>query len=190
VKGVNVMHDLMREMLRRADRASQTPALRSDVAEGVRRKVRKQRLTRGIATGAMGVMIAVGILEMTAWQERPPAVTMVRPPPVQKPLLDETDVKVVIMTADLVENYEKRPPTSGSGADAAVAQEYLWQVAEAPNQTALILVRSADRIYRQSHDRPAAEASYRQAIRLFPDSPAAAVARERLRNLGDKGKES
>ena len=97
------------------------------------------------------------------------------------------DAKYHRMVADLLEKDERKVVRP----DPSKADEFLWQLSQEQNQAALILVGSGDRIYEEFHDRPAAEANYRQVIHLFPDSPAAAMAQQRLRSIdGVKGRES
>jgi hypothetical protein len=178
------MHDPIRQILKQTDMAMPAPLPGSNLADRVRRRARNQRLTRVIAAGV--IVIAVGIVSVTAMRSHPqPAVQAVLPMNDDLRWAD-ADAKYHQMVADLLEKHE-RETVRPANTDA---DEYLWQLSQQGNRAALILVRSADRIYRESHDWPAAEASYRQAIRLFPDSPAAAVAQQRLRNIDPKGSES
>jgi len=178
------MHDPIREILKQTDLAMPAPSAGQNVAERVRRRARNQRLIGAVAAGVM--VVAFGILSVTAMRDRPHPVVQAVLPAKDDLRWIEADAKYHQMVADLLEKHERqtvRPANSD-------ADEYLWQLSQQGNRAALILVRSADRIYRESHDWPAAEASYRQAIRLFPDSPAAAVAEQRLRNIDEKGSES
>ena len=132
------------------------------------------------------MVIAAGILSVTAMRNHPQPVVQAVMPAKDDLRWIEADAKYHQMVADLLEKHERetvRPVDTK-------ADEYLRQLSQQGNRAALILVRSADRIYQESHDRAAAQASYRQAIRLFPDSPAAAVAQQRLRNIDGKGSES
>jgi hypothetical protein len=108
------------------------------------------------------------------------------PPPPDDMRSAETDAKLHQLVAALVERHDRE----SAQRDVPEPDDYLWQLSQERDRAALILVRGGDRIYRECHDRPAAEADYRQAIRLFPKSPAAAVAQQRLRNIDEKGNES
>jgi hypothetical protein len=173
------MLDPIGQILKQADSAMTALAVRPDLAGRVRRRAVRRRQRQTIA--ACVVFVAVGVLSVITMRDRPHAA----PAKVDLRSL-EADAKYHQMVADLLEKHERetvRPANSD-------ADEYLWQLSQQGNRAALILVRSADRIYQECHDRPAAEASYRQAIRLFPDSPAAAMAQQRLRNIDGKGNES
>jgi len=179
------MHDPIRQILKQTDLAMPAPPPGSNLAERVRRRARNQRLIRAVAAGVM--VATVGIVSVTAMRDHPRPVVQAKLPAKDDLRWIEADAKYHQMVADLLEKHEReavRPANSD-------AEEYLWQLSQQGNRAALILVRSADRIYQESHDRSAAEANYRQVIHLFPDSPAAAVAQQRLRSFdGEKGTES
>lgn len=174
----------MREILKQTDLATPAPPPGSNLADRVRRRARNRRLIHTVAAGVM--VIAFGILSVTAMRYHPHPVAQATLLARNDLRWAETDAKYHQMVADLLEKHERqaaRPANSD-------ADEYLWQLSQQGNRAALILVRSADRIYQESHDWPAAQASYRQAIRLFPDSPAAAVAQQRLQHIDERGNES
>ncbi|MGA2441501.1 MAG: hypothetical protein ABSH08_11115 [Tepidisphaeraceae bacterium] len=178
------MYDPIRQILKQTDLAMPAPVAGRNLAQRVRRRARNQRLIRTVAAGVM--VVAVGILSVTAMRNHPHPLAQVTLPAKDDLKWAEVDAKYHQLVADLLEKHERetvRPVDTK-------ADEYLWQLSQQGNRAALILVRSADRIYQESHDRAAAEASYRQAIRLFPDSPAAAVAQQRLRNIDANGSES
>jgi hypothetical protein len=76
-----------------------------------------------------------------------------------------------------------------SVGDRAV-DPYLSRLQIERNRAALILVDQGDRLRRRFSDDAAAAANYRQAARLFPESPAAEVAGQRLQSIQSKGNES
>jgi hypothetical protein len=175
------MNDPIREILRKTDTAIGTPAPGENLAGRVRRRVRNQRRVRVIAVAVVAV---VGIVLVKLPGNRPRRVASLGRNDLR---WIEMDAKYHRMVADLLEKNERKVVR----ADPSKADEFLWQLSQERNQAALILVGSGDRIYEEFHDRPAAEANYRQVIHLFPDSPAAAMAQQRLRSFdGIKGRES
>ena len=178
------MRDPLEQLLKQTDEAMGTPIEMDDLAQRVRRKFRNQRITRSIAITL--AIVAFGLFTVFIPRNRPQPTAKTSPPPTQPPQFAETDARVVELVADLLIKHEHE----AVHPDPSNADEYLWQLSQQRNRAALILVRNADRLYQQSHDRPAAEARYRLAIHLFPQSPAAAVAQERLRDLNEKGTES
>jgi hypothetical protein len=179
------MHDPIQELLRKTDEAMGMPvSAKGDLATRVRRKVRRQRYVRALA--GILVLVGGGILSAVVLTKERPAVPMA----VQSKPNDlrwvETDISVHEQIVALLEKHERESlPKPNPKTD-----EFLWEVSQESNRTGLILVRDGDRMYRESHDRQSAEASYSQVIRLFPDSPAAGIARERLRELGEKSGQS
>ncbi len=177
------MLDPIGKMLKQADAAMKSPAMGENLAQRVRRRAAHGRQLRT----AMGCLafVAVGVLSVMVMRDRPRPMVQAKLPTKDDLRLLEADANYHQMVADLLEQHERQMALP----DTSKADEYLWQLSQQGNRAALILVRSADRIYQESHDRQAAEAGYRQAIRLFPDSPAAAVAEQRLRNIDGKGSE-
>ena len=155
------------------------PRVSGDMARRVRGKERRQRVRRSLATGM--AIVVLGMVAILIPRKRPePVVRMER-----ASVLD-TDGKVAELVADIL----KKDASDKRTISASEADDYLWQVSQERNRAALILVRGGDRIYAESHDRPTAETDYRLAIQLFPNSPAAGVAQQRLRALDPRGDES
>jgi hypothetical protein len=178
------MNDPIREILRKTDTAIGTPAPGENLADRVRRRARNQRRVRVMGAAVVAV-VAVVLVKLPRNQPRPGVRAAL---PARNDLRwVEMDAKYHQMVADLLEKDERKvvPP------DVSKADEFLWQLSQERNQAAFILVGSGDRNYEEFHNRLAAEANYRQVIHLFPDSPAAAMAQQRLRSIGGaKGRES
>lgn len=80
---------------------------------------------------------------------------------------------------------------SRAQAVPAVSDPYLSSLQQERDRTALILLQRGDRLRQRFKDTGAAEVVYRQAVRLFPDSRAGAIAEQRLHELTQsKGDES
>ena len=178
------MNDPIRKILRKTDTAIGTPAGGNNLAGRVRRKARNQRRVRVLAAAVVAV---VGIVLVKLPGNRPRPLVRAALPARNDPRSIEMDANYHQMVADVLEKDERKVVRP----DASRADEFLWQLSQEQNQAALILVGSGDRIYEEFHDRLTAEANYRQVIHLFPDSPAAVVAQQRLRSIdGAKGRES
>jgi hypothetical protein len=180
------MDDSIREILQRADDAAGTPVLgKHDLAGQVRRRARRQRRVRGMAAGLL--LVFVGVFSVTAWVDRSrPQRQVAAQLTVVDPRNAQIDVKVDQLVAAILEAHEREAaPRANPQTD-----EFLWRLSQEKNRAGLILVKDGDRIYREFHDQLGAEASYRQVIRLFPDSSAAESARQRLSEFDAKGNES
>jgi hypothetical protein len=178
------MSDPIREILRKTDFVAGTPPPGANLAGRVRRRVRNQRRFRLMAAAVVG-MLGIILLKLPGNRQRP--VVRAELPGKNDLRWIEMDAKYHQMVADLLEKEERKVVRP----DASKEDEFLWQLSQERNRAALILVGSGDRIFEEFHDRLAAEANYRQVIHLFPDSPAAAMAQQRLRSFdGIKGRES
>lgn len=180
------MDDPIRQLLLHTDAALGSPPATRNVSDRVRKRARNQRRLRVVTAGIAIALLCIGIVFIHPPKTPPAIVAHLAPPPPQDTRSDETDVKLHQLVAQLLEKHERE----AARANIPEPDDYLWQLSQERDRAALILVRGGDRIYRESHDRPAAEANYRQAIRLFPESPAASLAEQRLRNIDQKGNES
>ena len=177
------MSDPLEHLLKHADMAMPAPMPSHGIADRVRRRARNQRMTRSALTAV--VIIGLGLLALQFPPRRPQPMARNFPSSSPNSLSAETDAKVDELVAEILEKQTARPHRTASEAD-----DYLWQLSQQRDRAALILVRGGDRIYEQSHDRPAAEANYRLAIKLFPNSPSAAEALARLHDIDPKGSAS
>jgi hypothetical protein len=178
------MSDPIREILRNTDSAMSAPIPRDGLASKVRRKLRNRRIAAGAATGI--AIAAAVVLPLLLHQTRPlPAVQASEPTKYDRQLI-EADATYHQMVADLLVKYEH----GQNHRQTPKTDDFLWQLSQERDRTALLLIGSGDRIYRDFHNRPAAESHYRQVIHLFPESPAAALAQQKLQNLNEKGIQS
>jgi hypothetical protein len=171
------MDDPIQQILRRADSAIPAPnPASSDLAWRVRVRAKKQRQLR---QAALLLILVMGIVALAIWPHRPPTQPLTAAKPSDNLRQLEADADYHQLIANLVQEHERH----GTQTTFSEPDEYLRQLAEERNLTALILVRDGDRNYEEFHDIAAAEASYRQVLRLFPHVPAAAVAEQRLHDL-------
>lgn len=175
------MDDRIREILKQTDAAFEKRSSGADVSQKVRRRLARQRRTRVVLAGIVAGIFAMGLVFVNRPRNQQIAVVKaIAPPPIATPV-DETDLKVDQLVANLVAKHEKEAVKTG----ASQADEYLWKLEQERDRTGLILIASGDRSYREFGDRSAAEANYRQVVWLFPDSPAAATARQRLQDISE-----
>jgi hypothetical protein len=183
------MSDPLEQLLKRADEAVDLPLAPGNLAQRVRRKYRNQRVVRSFAT--VVAIVGFGILAISLPRNRLVPMAKRQAPPAEQPRFADTDAKVAELVAEQLEkDAAGKKRVAGPVALRPDVDGYAWALSEQQNRTALILVRSASQIYETSHDRSEAAAGYREAIRLFPQSPAAVLAEERLRELEAHNRDS
>jgi hypothetical protein len=174
------MSDPIGQLLRDADAALPSPAAPEGLALRVRhRRDRRRRVMRM----AMGVAVIVivslatlpSVISRHAIRNRV-AITTAPVPPAHTTSLAELDLaarlheQTAAMLMDRSSASRPKPPHANGVVDPRTQRD----------RVALILVYEADRSAREK--RPAeAAAAYRRAIALFPHSPWAQVARQRLK---------
>lgn len=181
----------LRELLQRADSAVAPAEIDPTALAGaVRQRAVRRRRRRHVS---IAILLAVGSII---------PVLLVRdgrsPPPVavgsRAVALDILDLPLLERQRDLHERTAAamlRLERARKTAAGVVVDPFLSQLRQERNRAALILVEQGDRLRRQFGDRAAAEQTYRQAARLFPDSPAGAAAGQRLLDPNErKGNES
>ena len=189
--------DRIEELLRQADRAAGArPAMPPDLAGRVRRLARRRRAVR-ITTGAVAAALAVGIAT---------AVFMAgphgEPAPVDNTLIVDVDnpqddlVRLRVEFGELRAEAEATLAVARRILDLQSEQKLLAELArirarpdpveevrQQMDKAAFIIVYQADRMYRELNLHESAIASYRQSIKLFPQTRWADVARERLAEI-------
>ena len=132
---------------------------------------------RGLAT--LSLLLVCGLLSYSLNQ------TQIKPKPLEaiRSMDLVSEMESARAEADsrsaIVDLYLSRnPPLSRVGDRDAVAR-----IRAQREQSALILVLQADRMYSQLNLRESALAEYRRVLELFPDSQAAAEARRKLADI-------
>jgi hypothetical protein len=173
------MHDELGDILRDTDEAMGSPGVDGRLVGKVRRRARNERVSRTVLTTCAFVVLGLLAIQFAPRSGNTPQVftTKILPKAETPPNVDELVGEVL-----LKHQLQKESTKLAVGGD-----DYLWRLSQERDRAALILVRSGDRLCEQLHDRPAAEANYRLAIELFPNSPSAAVAQARLQGLERKG---
>ena len=179
--------DRLTDLLRAADRDAGPPALRPDLADRVRRKALLHRRyeARGAAAAAM-LVFAVG----SGWllsHSRPSSLA-----PQEVVDHDELSRELAAIRAEaeaktaLVRRLQSirrigvaRRGRLGYSIEPALARRMKRQI----DRAAFTIVYTADRLHREAGLIESAVEQYEQALRLFPQTPAAETARRRLAKL-------
>ena len=194
--------DPIKDLLRQADRAAGSPpAGRSDLAPWVVREGRRRhRIRTGVGAGVAAVAVTMGVFVLVNMQvgngpaTNAPSGTVAANGPGEVGQL-KSEIARIRDEADRASALAKRLcELRDRQARLAKLERKLpdrdpLDVARAEvNRAAFMVVCQADRMHRDLQSpRPAVEA-YREAIELFPDTPSAQVARQRLAEIQpDKG---
>ena len=188
--------DPLSALLRSGDGATPPPALVHGLAEKVRARAKRQRQRRRLAAGCVAVLAAVAL---TAAMLRPAGGR--RELVVTKGTVNEVDVEAQAKRAALeaevrlavnerLSAVERRRAQSAAlyRAISAAGPTRAERVAAQREQAALTLVDHADRLVGRPGSAGDALAIYHRAIELFPDTPSAEVARQRIAQLRTESK--
>ena len=173
-----IEQDPLAELLRTADAAQPLPEQRGDVAGRVHRRARRRRAGQGLIVAALVIGAGVSI-----WFSRPPArhatiasadVAQLRRECAQF----DADAEIHERTAQLMMSHERAASRRIGAADDRDA------LALQLERSALILVNRGEHLLREPDARTEAADAFRRVLELFPQSRGAAVARERLNQIG------
>ncbi len=164
------MNDTLQQLLHDADSSTSIPEIDAEhVSQRVRRKARNQR--RMAACGLAVVVLALASFPFLIVRHSPHSVSN----NVSVSLSSlQLDAAVHERVAELVESAERQSHPRVDPSDAFFAELKMQR-----NRAALVLLSDAKRNLRDS-DPLTAAATLRQAIRLFPDTPAAETANKQL----------
>jgi hypothetical protein len=190
--------DPLIERLRQADADAGVPlvpaglAVRAMLIAARRRRGRQRRWATGIAAG---ILLLIGVSWPWRGTDAPPSR------PAAAPSASASDAGWKSAIARLEAEAESHVAVGQRVAELQ-AQQVRLAALEAESagpdpvlatyreldQTASVLVAQGDRLYRELGLKASAAERYRRVIRLFPEAPGAAVARQRLTQLEeDKG---
>jgi hypothetical protein len=175
------MSDSLRQLLHIADIAAPPSSLPSsrDLADSVRRRYARRRMTARIGATAMAVAacVVLAILMLPSRPKPPTPIAKATDNALQLAALSfEADLHM--RTAESLAAVVSRKPASSSKARRPDVPDVQLQ----RDRAALLLVYEADQRFKQN--RPAdAIAAYRRAVELFPQTHWADVARQRLRDI-------
>jgi hypothetical protein len=192
-------HDPLQQLLSRADAVAGSPARASaDLAHRVRAELRRRQVRTRIAGAGVASAALLAIAVALAVHPAPPTLTTHLPTSIptatvrhDEPnlvqlrerlaaLRSESDAREATVDAVLARESEQRAIARAPQTDP------LAHIAAERDLGAFALVRQADRRYRESENpNPAAAATaYARVVELFPNTHAAAVARQRLAAIG------
>jgi len=181
--------DVLHNLLRDAD--GPAPTIAPGLAGRIRqRAVRRSR--RRMAVASVLVLFIAATLAVTLYNH--PAPLPIAHGPATAPLdvaacrarIVELDVQARLQTAiaDRIIEIEEQSRRLARARRILTQPSAEQQLQAIRDQTAMLLMRDADRLSRRPDERAAAAAAYRQAADLFPESVYAPLARSRLRELG------
>jgi hypothetical protein len=170
------MSDELHQLLRRADESAQRAVLNAqDLSQRIRRTARNQR--RVAACGLASVFICSSLLLLHLKHDPTPPETIAA----KDSRALQLEIALHERTVAILESRRAQPRTQKHPTDA-----FLTELKFQRNRAALVLLKDANRT-RDDRD-PIAVAALRNTVRLFPDTPAAADASRRLREI-DSSKE-
>jgi hypothetical protein len=182
-------HDPLRELLTRTDAVAVTTKPRDGLAVHVRAEALRRRSRTRRAFGAASiVLIAVGAASslFRSPPQTPVAdVAVVAPDPADlarvreeiTALRHEATAREATVAAMIAGEARGRRPPARPAVDA------LDRIRDQQDLAALALVRQADRFYHDLARPQRAAAAYERVVELFPQTPWAAVARQRLNEI-------
>ena len=182
--------DRLAELLARADSAAGLPAVRTDLANRVRRRARRARIRRAGA-GAAGVVIGVGLcwaIPARHAATRPSETSIAAATPSADLVMAEVarlrdEAEVHRLTAEAILRLRRERLERDRAAAALKQPDPLDVLTWERERAALILVDRGDRMSRAPDGKPEAVAAYHRATELFPGTHWADVAVVRLRGF-------
>ncbi|MDB5320387.1 MAG: hypothetical protein JWN40_2018 [Phycisphaerales bacterium] len=175
-------NDPLAELLRNADAVQPQPIAPGNLAARVRRRVRRGRVARGALTA--GLLLVVG--GASFWFRSLPVENSKTTASVDIAGLKREFARLNA-DAELHERIaqqiitRERSPLRSKIPDVADANEALSVQLE---RSALTLLNRGDSLLRDPSAKAEAAASFRRILELFPQSRGAALARERLNQIG------
>jgi hypothetical protein len=192
-------HDPLGKLLSRADAIAGTAGRPSaDLARRVRAEARRRNVRNRVAIGsvsALALLLAVLVPSLrpsrTEWVNNTPtpSTEIVKTSP---PRPDTADLAAEIATIRADAAGREAVVTAMLGGEArgrrAIAAptriDPLDRILAEQDRGALAIVRQADRQYRELDRKASAAAAYGRVVELFPKTHWAAVARQRLSDIG------
>lgn len=191
--------DRLADLLRETDRALPPPTGRPDLAARVRRRAAQHRIVRrtgGALAAAIALALGATFAFRAASHKAAPPETPMRPDAVQVAIADsqeelaqlraeldqlraEADSTLAIIEAVKTQQQQR----ARAAAIAQASSDPQEQIRQELDRAAFTIVYQADRMYRELGLKQSAIRDYRQTIELFPGTPAAQVARERLTQI-------
>jgi hypothetical protein len=192
--------DPVRAWLQEADEAAgPLPAVPADLAARVRRAAALRSGRQRTCGVAAAILLACGLLatwprpaqEPPAQADRPVAGAAPAPVPDAALLAKlqqlDAEAEMWLFVARKADEYRQARQAARPAAALPEVPDVVARTRRELDQAALTLVQQADRMCRELHQCQTAAVRYRRVVDLFPDSPWATVARQRLDELKHKG---
>jgi hypothetical protein len=174
--------ELLRQLLRRVDASATTTNVPMvGLADSVRGQAARRQRRRRIAAAALiviGLSVQFEVARHLMQQQGATAVVIV---PSEVESLQSIEIQRRYHEETALAVLARIDRTKTSTAAASVIEPFSRSLQQQRNEAALILLDQGDRARVRFNDSAAATAAYRDAIRLFPESPAAVAAGQRLR---------
>lgn len=199
--------DTLARLLRVADQTAPPPLLGPGVADAVRLRVRRRVRHRRLAATSLVTLVVIASAAAIVWSPwthprprelvttlpatRPETAPVVPTPPNDRVRLaaeflrakQEAELRREIAKRLTAREQSRRKAGASNGAGPAFSPTQLDRIALLRGDAAQTLIGHADRLKSRASSPRDALATYRRAVELFPDTPAAAVARQRIEAL-------
>jgi ribosomal protein L29 len=183
-------HDTLGQLLARADEAAgAAPRSSEGVANCIRAELRRRQARRRTATGvALALLLVVATL-IPIVHSRPHRVIDLaianraiesRPPEVSRLRRELAALRAQANAGQLTVAAMLRAERRVRQSPARALADPVQRIYDQRDLAALALVRQADRLYRELDHRQSAATAYERVVELFPQTPSASVARQRL----------
>jgi septal ring factor EnvC (AmiA/AmiB activator) len=172
------------QLLQSADKSASGPLYRSDnLAPLVRRRARRRHTKIIIAPVAAAVLMLAGLCFFAIAKN--PKQKSLTPEQIAslnaqiRDLNQKTDATLKLVR-EVIERQRSIERIAKLNAQLAEFKDPLEKLNADINKTAFILVSSADKMYDELNDKDSAIKTYNQVIGLFPQTPSAESARQKL----------
>jgi len=177
--------DRLADLLTRADRAADAPALAADLPGRVSRRARRRAVARRCGVTAAAIVVASTVSWAVTARHQQPAPEILATTKGSSDLTAEVarlrdEAELHRLTAEAIVRLRADRRERQLAAKAPTRPDPLDALAWQRERAALILVDRADRMSRDAGAKPLAVAAYRRAAELFPGTYWADVAAERL----------
>jgi hypothetical protein len=179
--------DRIKELLTQADGTAGPASYGSVSAAGIRHRARQRqiRFVAFPATAAALLLLGIGLWN---WRSQPPAST--HEPGERIASLEEQIRQLQIQSAETLRLVREVVAAERNQQRLVALEDELASIGDPleemrrqANETAYVLLCQADRFYREMNQPQSAIDTYEQVIRVFPESPWADEARDRLAQI-------
>lgn len=167
--------DPLHDLLQNADEHFPAPRLREEIARRARRRIDRRCKVKSVAAIVLALLIVAPFARMMLPRHHSPTISS---PPIGD------DSSEIALIAQLTANDIIAQRKASEGVSRPSSIDPIITLHMELDQTAAILLAGGDHLMRDPTQKTAAAAEYRQARDLFPATPAAAVADQRLQQLG------